>query len=75
MWTALRQRWKSFYRKSSIQGILSVSFTAVAALGMILMGLALFLRFSSSTNVRQMENSQADSGAGQPESGHLSAPG
>ena len=58
MWTALRQRWKSFYRKSSIQGILSVSFTAVAALGMILMGLALFLRFSSSTNVRQMENSQ-----------------
>lgn len=58
MFAALRQRWQSFYHRSSIQVILSLSFTAVAVVGTILMGLTLFLRFSATTNVRQAENSQ-----------------
>ena len=43
---ALSQRWRELYRRSSIQLILSLSFTAVAIVGMVFMGLALFLRFS-----------------------------
>ena len=39
-----RRWWREFYRRSSIQGILSLSFTAVAVVGMIFMGLALFFR-------------------------------
>ena len=54
----LLQRWRAFYRRSSIQMILSLSFTAVAVIGMVFMGLALFLRFSASTNTQQVENSQ-----------------
>ena len=53
-----RRWWQEFYRRSSIQGILSLSFTAVAVVGMILMGLALFFRFSASTNAQMAENSQ-----------------
>lgn len=58
MLTALRQWWQSFYHRSSLQMILSLSFTAVAVVGTILMGLTLFLRFSATTNVRQAESSQ-----------------
>ena len=47
-----RRWWQEFYRRSSIQGILSLSFTAVAVVGMIFMGLALFFRFSANTNAR-----------------------
>ena len=53
-----RRWWQEFYRRSSIQGILSLSFTAVAVVGMIFMGLALFFRFSSNTNAQMAENSQ-----------------
>ena len=53
-----RRWWREFYRRSSIQGILSLSFTAVAVVGMIFMGLALFFRFSANTNTQVAENSQ-----------------
>ncbi len=53
-----RRWWREFYRRSSIQGILSLSFTAVAVVGMIFMGLALFFRFSANTNTQMAENSQ-----------------
>ena len=56
--SSLRQRWQSAYRRTSIQMILSASFTAVAVLGMVFMGLTLFLRFSSSTNAQQSAASQ-----------------
>lgn len=52
-----RRWWQEFYRRS-IQGILSLSFTAVAVVGMIFMGLALFFRFSANTNAQMAENSQ-----------------
>lgn len=52
------QRWQSFYRQSSIQAILSLSFTAVAVVSMVVLGLALFLRFSALTNRQQEETSQ-----------------
>ena len=51
-------RWRSFYRRSSIQMILSMSFTAVAVVGMIFLGLTLFLRFSASNNAQAAETSQ-----------------
>ena len=53
-----RRWWQEFYRRSSIQGILSLPFTAVAVVGMIFMGLALFFRFSANTNAQMAENSQ-----------------
>ena len=53
-----RRWWQEFYRRSSIQGILSLSFTAVAVVGMIFMGPALFFRFSANTNAQMAENSQ-----------------
>ena len=40
---AVRSRWQVLYRRSSIQMILSLSFTAVAVVGMVFMGLTLFL--------------------------------
>ena len=52
------ERWRSFYRRSSIQMILSLSFTAVAVTGMIFLGLSLFLRFSVSTNHQLAESSE-----------------
>ena len=55
---SLANRWGNFYRRSSIQMILSLSFTAVAVVGMVFMGLSLFLRFSSSNNQLVAENSQ-----------------
>ena len=54
----LARRWENAYRRTSIQMILSASFTAVAVLGMVFMGLTLFLRFSSTSNAQQSENSQ-----------------
>lgn len=55
---AVRSRWQVLYRRSSIQMILSLSFTAVTVVGMVFMGLTLFLRFSYTTNAQQAENSQ-----------------
>ncbi|WP_295587544.1 sensor histidine kinase [uncultured Oscillibacter sp.] len=55
---AIKGRWQMLYRRTSIQMILSLSFTAVAVVGMVFMGLTLFLRFSYTTNTQQAENSQ-----------------
>ena len=39
----LRRRWREIYHRSSIQVILSLFFTAVAVVGMVFLGLTLFL--------------------------------
>lgn len=46
------------YRKMSIQMVLSLSFTAVAVAGILLMGLSLIWRFSSTSQQMAAENSQ-----------------
>ena len=55
---SLRRRWREIYHRSSIQVILSLFFTAVAVVGMVFLGLTLFLRFSASNNALLAENSQ-----------------
>ena len=56
--SGLRARWKTMYHRSSIQLILSIAFTAVAVIGMLFLGMALLLRFSSSANEMAGETSQ-----------------
>lgn len=56
--SGLRARWKTMYHRSSIQLILSIAFTAVAVVGMLFLGMALLLRFSSSANEMAAETSQ-----------------
>ena len=51
-------RWAQRYQKMSIQMVISLSFTTVAVVGMIFMGLSLFWRFSSATKELVAENSQ-----------------
>lgn len=51
-------KWKKLYHRSSIQMILSIAFTAVAVMGMLFLGAALILRFSSATKEMADENSQ-----------------
>lgn len=68
---AVRSRWQGLYRRSSIQMILSLSFTAVAVVGMVFMGLTLFLRFSYTTNAQQAENQPAAFVPGELESGRV----
>ncbi|MCI9511861.1 MAG: sensor histidine kinase [Oscillibacter sp.] len=58
MSVSLRRRWRELYHRSSIQVILSLFFTAVAVVGMVFLGLTLFLRFSASNNALLVENSQ-----------------
>lgn len=54
----LLQRWERLYHRSSIQMILSLSFTAVAVIGMLFLGIALLLRFSSSANTVAADNTK-----------------
>ncbi len=56
--SALRGRWAGVYRRSSIQLILSLTFTAAAVAGMVFLGMTLFLRFSSATNTQMAQTSQ-----------------
>lgn len=56
--SGLRARWKTMYHRSSIQLILSIAFTAVAVIGMLFLGMALLLRFSSSANEMAAGTSQ-----------------
>ncbi len=51
-------QWAERYRKMSIQMVLSLSFTAVAAAGILLMGISLIWRFSSVSEQMVAENSQ-----------------
>ena len=54
----LAAQWGKRYRKMSIQMVLSLSFTAVAAAGILLMGISLIWRVSSSNKAMVAENSQ-----------------
>ena len=55
---SLAAKWVKRYRKMSIQMVLSLSFTAVAAAGILLMGVSLIWRFSSASDQMMAENSQ-----------------
>ena len=55
--SGFRIRWKTLYHRSSVQMILSIAFTAVAVVGMLFLGIALLLRFSSSANKMAAESS------------------
>lgn len=54
----LAAQWAERYRKMSIQMVLSLSFTAVAAAGMLLMSVSLIWRFSAASEQLVAENSQ-----------------
>ena len=54
----LAGNWVERYRKMSIQMVISLSFTAVAVLGMIFMGMSLFWRFSATTEQLIEDSSQ-----------------
>ena len=56
--SCFRGKWKQLYHSASIQLILSVAFTTVAVTGMLFLGVALMLRFSSSSNAMAEESSQ-----------------
>lgn len=46
------------YRKMSIQMVISLSFTTVAVLGMVFIGMSLFLRFSNALGTAVEDNSR-----------------
>ncbi|WP_325199647.1 sensor histidine kinase [Oscillibacter sp.] len=54
----LAAQWVERYRKMSIQMVLSLAFTAVAAAGMLLMSVSLIWRFSSANEDLVAENSR-----------------
>ncbi len=54
----LAAQWVERYRKMSIQMVLSLAFTAVAAAGMLLMSVSLIWRFSSANEQLVAENSR-----------------
>lgn len=58
MFRRLAAQWGERYRKMSIQMVLSLSFTAVAAAGMVLMGTSLVWRFSAASEQLVAENTQ-----------------
>ena len=58
----LAAQWVERYRKMSIQMVLSLSFTAVAAAGILLIGGSLIWRFSSSSEKMVADNSQREIG-------------
>ena len=55
---SMMRRLSAWYRRSSIQVVISLSFTLVAVIGMVLLGGALLLRFSSSTDALLAEDSR-----------------
>ena len=55
---SLAAQWAQRYRKMSIQMVLSLSFTAAAAVGILLMGVSLIWRFSAVNEESVAENSQ-----------------
>lgn len=58
MFRRIAAQWVERYRKMSIQMVLSLSFTAVAAAGMLLMGTSLVWRFSTASEQLVAENAQ-----------------
>lgn len=59
MLKSIQERIINYYKKASIHNIISVSFTIVAVLGMIVVGGALYLRFSNLTEEMVAKNNQA----------------
>lgn len=55
----IKNKLKEYYKKASIQYIISISFTIVAVSGMIVVGGALYLRFLNSTEEVVSKNNQA----------------
>ncbi|MBS5939673.1 sensor histidine kinase [Clostridium sp.] len=55
----IKDKLKEYYKKASIQYIISISFTIVAVAGMIVVGGALYLRFLNSTEEVVSKNNQA----------------
>lgn len=55
----IKYKLKEYYKKASIQYIISISFTIVAVAGMIVVGGALYLRFLNSTEEVVSKNNQA----------------
>lgn len=54
----LARKWAEGYRKMSIQMVISISFTLVATVGILLMGLSLFWRSTAANQQAVAENSQ-----------------
>lgn len=50
---------KNYYKNSSIQHIISVSFTAVAMVGILLVGISLYLRYTNAAMEMATENNKA----------------
>jgi len=59
MLKGIQKKIVDYYKKASIHNIISVSFTIVAVLGMIVVGGALYLRFSNLTEEMVAKNNQA----------------
>ncbi len=54
----IKEKLTTYYKKASIQYIISISFTIVAVLGMIVVGGALYIRFSNSTEEMVSKNNE-----------------
>ncbi len=59
MLSSVNNKLKKYYKKVSIQFIISVSFTIVAVIGMLVVGGSLYLRFSNSTEELISKNNKA----------------
>lgn len=58
MFNFIKDKLNGYYKKASIKYIISISFTVVAVAGMIVVGGALYLRFSNSTEEVVSKNNQ-----------------
>ena len=54
----IKDKLSLYYKKASIQYIISISFTIVAVIGMIVVGGALYIRFSNSTEEMISKNNE-----------------
>lgn len=59
MWKLIKDKLSLYYKKASIQYIISISFTIVAVIGMIVVGGALYIRFSNSTEEMTSKNNES----------------
>lgn len=59
MWKLIKDKLSLYYKKASIQYIISISFTIVAVVGMIVVGGALYIRFSNSTEEMTSKNNES----------------
>ena len=59
MLNSIKSKIICYYKKASIQYIISISFTIVAVIGMIVVGGALYLRFTNSTEEMVLKNNKS----------------